>query len=84
MKDTNLVKYINLIGRILRVLNIYHVPHDMPYAVVFYNILMCTYLEKVGLLVIVLMDVERITFTGYICARYRNLGCVVRNALAVS
>ena len=84
MKDTNLVKYINLIGRILRVLNIYHVPHDMPYAVVFDHIPMCPYLEKGGLLVIVFMDVERITFIGYICARYGNLGCGVRNTLVVS
>ena len=63
--DTNIGKYISLLGRILRVLNIEYISHAMPYAVVFVNICICLYVEKAGLLVIVVMTVELITFIGY-------------------
>ena len=64
-------------------LNIDHIPHAMPYAVVFYDVLMCPYLEKGGYLGILVIDVELITFIGYKCAIYRNLVCGVRNTLAL-
>ena len=77
-------KYINLIGRILRVLNIHHILHTIPDAVVFDDVLMCPYLEKGVFLVIVVMAVELSTLIGYTCARYRYLGCGVRNTLTIS
>ena len=46
-------------------LNIDHIPHAMPYEVVFDDFLMCTYLDKGGFLVIVVADVELSTFLGY-------------------
>ena len=65
LKYTNLGKYINPIGSILRVLNIEHISHAMPYAVVFDDILICPYVEKGCFLVIVVMAVELSTFIGY-------------------
>ena len=64
-RDTDLGKYINLIGRILRVLNIEHILHAMPYAVVFDNILIFPYVDKGGFVVIFVMTVELSTFIGY-------------------
>ena len=57
LKDNNMVKYIRFIGRIFRVLNIYHISHATLDAVVFDDVLMCPYLEKRGLLVILFMAV---------------------------
>ena len=57
IRDKNLGKCINLIGRIFRVLNIDHISHAIPDAVVFDDVLMFTYLEKRGFLVILVMAV---------------------------
>ena len=65
IKDTDLGKYIRLLGSILRVLNIEYILHTMPYAVVFDDILICSYVEKGDFLVILVMDVELINFIGY-------------------
>ena len=69
---------------LLRVLNIEHISHAMPYAVVFVNICICLYVEKAGLLVIVVMTVELITFICYTCARYGHMDFGVRNTFAIS
>ena len=45
LKDTNMGKYISFLGRIFRVLNIDHISHSIPYAVVFDDVLMCPYME---------------------------------------
>ena len=52
IEDTNLDKYINLFGWILRMLNIKHIPNAMSYAVVCGYVLIRLYLDKVGLLII--------------------------------
>ena len=58
-------KDINLLGWILIVLNIEHITHTIPNSVVFDDILIVNYLEKVGFLVIGVMDVELSRFVGY-------------------
>ena len=83
LKDTNLGKYINHIGRILRVLNIDYIPRTIPDAVVIDDVLMCPSMEKGGFLVILFMVVELSALTGYALARYRNMGCGVVDTLAV-
>ena len=83
LKDTNLGKYINLFGRILRVLNIDHIPHAILDAVIFDDFLSCLYLSRWGFLVNLVMAVELINFKGYTCAIHGHLGCGVRNTLAV-
>ena len=57
LKDNNMGKYISSLGRIFRVLNIDHISHAIPDAVVFDDVLMCPYLEKRGLLVILFMAI---------------------------
>ena len=64
-------------------LNIDHIPPDIPDVELFDDILICPYLDKVSFLVIVVMYVELSTFIGYTCARYGNLGCGFINILAV-
>ena len=46
-------------------LNIEHILHAMSYAMVFDNILICTYVDKGGFVVIVVMTVELINLIGY-------------------
>ena len=57
LKYTNLGKYISFLGRTFKVLNIEHISHAMPYAGVSVDILICPYVDEVGLIVIVVMDV---------------------------
>ena len=66
LKDTNMGKDINLIGRIFRVSNIEHITHSIPDAVVFDNMLIGYYLEKGDFLVIGVIAVELSTFVGYV------------------
>ena len=73
-------KDINLIGRIFRVSNIEHIPHSIPDAVVFDNMLIGYYLEKGDFLVIGVIAVELSTFVDY--AQYLYLSPLLDSSIS--